>query len=759
MKSTFTYTTIPGFTQYYGASQDGRLRTTGELTEAQARSAAEKDPKVAYFCQTDTSTYEFYAATDFWLGTNPAHTTTVVSELADTSDPDTRAEVLQAIRSRLWLDDAHQSLDTRGHTRQAPMTVTVGIVFCDFEDAVGSSADLAGLKAKLVGPQVSFGVPGAGGSTTTVQDTALNAFVRRESHGRVVLDVQAVGSWVRVGSKAAFKSGDAFDFKGLLAAADRAATIPSAWDVLVFAFPETSGVSFTSQYFGARYVEVPADPAIGTGKLSRLVFMAPETYGASATDGNGAPANVTHRTTEHELMHALGLPDQYSGELNRSFGWSIMSDCRTGWHLTGIEKLALGWNDIEDYWVLRRGLLPIDALVAQAQDAGKKGIVVMPDAKGNRPEVYALERPQAIGRGEQAKAAVEAEQATDPGLLVLMVRRDGAQGRMVPFVAKRPTDPKERDARGGASRAAFQDGVDFSTNGVSSRCTPGYPASDGTKIRRVVGVDSSWEPSQHARTLRESEMIWKNTVSSFELSASGVLTMDGGPAIPLTDQSRTVEAALQSRAPIRDQDYGFRLTVSDDDVLELWLGGADGGTPLRSFAKPVLDKRYAPGTPALTIESHGSKVRDRTVAVYRRNGTQETKLYDVFRRATCVPGDELAWARVPDAKKPVGAVPARPLRAVFEADGNLAVRKVDGASFVTGTYQQHGSQYFGAVDVDEAGTLRLLDAFGASVKAIAATATGVAPFALVLRAGSVASGGAVVVQDSRAQIVNTLLSW
>lgn len=98
--------------------------------------------------------------------------------------------------------------------------------------------------------------------------------------------------------------------------------------------------------------------------------------------------------------------------------------------------------------------------------------MVLPDTKGMRPEIYVLERPQATGRGEQTRATVEKEQALDPGLLVMMVRPDGKEGRMVPFVATRPTDAAEAEARGGASRAAFTAGTDFATNGIHSRSTP-----------------------------------------------------------------------------------------------------------------------------------------------------------------------------------------------------------------------------------------------------------------------------------------------
>lgn len=735
MKSTFVFTEIPNVSQYYGASQSGRIETRTNLTADLARDFAKATPKVAYYCQRDTSTYDFFTGVDFWLGRNDGHTTTVVSELADTSDEATKKEVLKQIRDRLWLDGA---LDTRGHSRNAQRTVTVGVLFCDFEDARGKPEDLKDLQTKLLGSSVAAGSP-------------VYACIERESNGRVKLDVRFT-NWITLSKRADFlvtnppQGGNLHDITAILTAANAASPIPPEWEILVFAFPAASGVDVGSRYVGVRKITPRSG---GTSREVRVACMDPKVYQEKSVDVKGASVNTTHKTTTHEILHALGLPDLYHTDANRSFGWSIMSDCRTAWHLTEIEKLALGWNDIEDYWVLRRGLLPVDDILTRAQDAGKKGVIVLPASNGLRPEIYAFERPQAIGRSETTKLAVEAEQKADPGLLVLMIRADDNLGRMVPFVAGRPTDPSEREARGGASRAALQSGGEFWSQGLSSRSTPGYPTSTGVRIRRVVGVDAAWEPPQQARTLREGQRI-KNEVGTFELNTSGVPTIDGGPAIPLISQGRTYEESIDPK--VREQDYGFRLDISNDNVVGLWLAGSEATTsPRRTFAAPANSRTGTTGEPVFTIESGGSSPRSKTVAVSRRNGSQITKLYDVLRRATYVRGDSIIESPL--------------LKVAFEKDGNLAVRRTDKPStnhqdFVTGTWQQHGEKFFDAIDIDGAGTIRMLDSFGTVLKTILAATTEVsAPCELVIQTGSTGASGSVVVQDAKARTVNTLLTW
>lgn len=732
MKTRFEFTTIPGMTHYQEASREGLLRYGRDMTPEAARAAAQKDPAVAYYCQTDSSTFAFYTGRDFWLGSNADHSTTVVSELYDTSDADTKSTITASVRASLWID----GFDTRKGTAQQPSVVHLGIVVVGFSDLpAGDAAQVASMTTGLLGPPVPI--------DTGVESTVA-AFVRRESHGRVTLEVDGTTRTVtlarphtdfqRVDDPTTVMDETRFDTAALLAAVDAVFEFPDTWDVVLFAFPPVvsppaggstppgtrNTLSFVSNCQGARTVD-------GAQTLQALL-MAPADHG----DPYG-----THTITVHEVMHALGLPDLYSNESYRSFGWSIMSDRKAGEHITGFEKLALGWDDLDDYWVLKRGLLPVDDMVSQAQAAGKKGVLVLPDPKALRVEFYAIERPQPIGIETGARASRAAAQSADPGLLVLMVRPDRAEGRMVPFVAARPTVPGDADRYGGASAAAYGAGADFRTNGIQGRATPGYLTDAGRKIWRVIGVDATFEPPHRASTLRENEMVWKNSVGTFELTTSGVLYLAGGPAIPLT-------APLQSRASVRGKDYGFCASLDEAAAFSVVaaLDGRSGGDRVQ-FPRPAGVPAPATGTYELVVENNGSTFKGAALAVYRKGSGTGTKLYDLFRRASYVRGDTIVSA---------------PLAVRLEPDGNLVVRTTAG-TFVAGTYQQHGNQYLSAVDIDGSGVLRLLDEYGAARTTIPATGRGTGPFTLALTDGATSVAGAVVVRDRAKAVVNTLLSW
>lgn len=90
-------------------------------------------------------------------------------------------------------------------------------------------------------------------------------------------------------------------------------------------------------------------------------------------------------TLVHELGHSLGLGDLYENEFNRSFGWSIMADKRTGWHLLGFEKLCLGWLELDEYHFLKRGLLDARLYEQTADKTKKKGIIYLDDNEAVAP--------------------------------------------------------------------------------------------------------------------------------------------------------------------------------------------------------------------------------------------------------------------------------------------------------------------------------------------------------------------------------------
>jgi M6 family metalloprotease-like protein len=167
-------------------------------------------------------------------------------------------------------------------------------------------------------------------------------WIRRESGGKAVLNIQPVRKWFRLPrASREYQLPEANAVKHRMFILDAVnATAPEKIDFL--------------KYDIVYIVAARAPGALGTGTLN-----APPGYGVKLRDGElrqvitfgndirGPQRHVAAWTLAHETEHLFGLPDLYEygiADLERSAGeWSIMSGRFHASHLTAWEMAKLGW--------------------------------------------------------------------------------------------------------------------------------------------------------------------------------------------------------------------------------------------------------------------------------------------------------------------------------------------------------------------------------------------------------------------------------
>ncbi|KAA3659175.1 MAG: hypothetical protein DWQ10_09380 [Calditrichaeota bacterium] len=519
-------------------------------------------------------------------------------------------------------------------TKENPKEITAGFIFCDYPDLQGED-NIDSLKAELLGPKDDNG------------RSELEAFIHRESNGTVKLNIEVYGEtvdevvkpkWVRLPN-------DHTDYiknsTKIAADADTEINFPDDWDIAMFAFPElksttsesTDGSSATDEQ-GEKYSLIRSrcrngqivDAAENQGKGQKINFTFLD---ASIYHETVGPDNTPHAhyVTIHELMHAFGLPDLYFSpswsKLARSYGWSIMSAAGAARHITGYEKLFLGWDSLDDYIFLKNGSVATE-LVAQGKE-GKKGIVVLPDKDAGRDVVYFIEAAQEVGAGKQNMKTFNDNHPNGIGLLVMMVHLNRHNGCIVPFVYERPADIfAERDKFQGASKAPFVTGSSFSSNGISAHSI----SVSKDSIKCVIDVDGTYRPPKQATQLRENEKI-ANGKHEFQLTMIGELKINNTACQNLATQSKD--------ASLANADFGFCAYV--DNKGNFHLAKAVNN---QASAQDIL-KSWGPSDVELTEcqegESYFFKLDlvdgNPQVAIYKKGKTgEEARQYSLFKKSS-----------------------------------------------------------------------------------------------------------------------------
>lgn len=457
-------------------------------------------------------------------------------------------------------------------------------------------------------------------STLVGANNELVNFVNTESGGKVNLNLVKHASWINLEQNHTVYTDNA---ARLISDLDAKFEFPDDWDIVFIAFPNQFHNSPNQNAFinedasdgrVFHYSHCSNGVTVDTTQRINRIFMDPSVY------KDARPEYVTI----HELMHALGLPDLYNALTNRSYGWSLMSDCRTGWHITGFEKLALGWESLDDYIVLKRGLLKADLFLQGA--TGKKGVIVLPEDNGTNTDTYFMEIGQPVGRSVANKNSFD-----NYGLLTMIAKPSSGQGCINPFVSDRPDATTKRNY-GGASKAPFVNTRKLKTNGIRAYSISAYDQTN-KKISCVVGVDASFSISDNATQLRENEKIeLAGNNGTFSLDITGFLFLNG--SIPVYNNGTAM--GLHN---VKNKGYGYCAYV--DSQGSFHLAASANSTPLetdiiKSFGPPA-GTTLSTGKYFFKVENTGSR---KSVAIYQEasTGGAPVKKYELFTEYVTVGG-------------------------------------------------------------------------------------------------------------------------
>lgn len=559
MKTKFIYSEFPNLMQWGDGPWDGHLFTKN-LSLTDAKKLAESNNEVTFFSQTTgmvvlssgKNRKQFFPKDnaffkgDFVFGTAPGLANSyAIAEAYDTSDEATRLELLGKI-SKIKIGSG---VKTDGGTKANPVKITAGFVFCDFPDVQGASIDndfitLIGANNELV--------------NFIKNESKETAELTLERFDKVGKD-QTPGTWVRLPSNYSNYENDTAKLKNDI---DTKIEFPDNWDVVFFAFPNKlsgdPGTFFKASSQDANRAMVISQCSNGstvdTNQKVNVIYLDPMVY----------RENRPEAITVHEMGHALGLPDLYNAALNRSYGWSLMSDTRNGWHLTGFEKLVLGWESMDNYIFLKRGIIQT-AIKAQSQSNGVKGIIILPD-DNESDDCYFMEVAQVIGGNVDAR-----NNWANEGLLVMVAQLNSNQGCISPFVNKYVRG-------GGASQAPFLADSRLNTNGIFSHSITGYDRSKN-ELTCIIGIDR--KNSDRAVKLRENESLVLDK-TKFTLDISGKLKFNNHPCFVNGNYA-------QKAADLKDKDYGFCAYVDNKGVFHLATSVDDKPAPamiIKTFPVP-----------------------------------------------------------------------------------------------------------------------------------------------------------------------------
>lgn len=297
-------------------------------------------------------------------------------------------------------------------TPSAPDVTRIGVLVPEFQDVTAGGTTPANHWAKM-------------------QPERISAWLTAESNGRFAHHFDVFPQIVSLPMKRAdIGPGDE---KALLTAIDAVLDLPDAWQIVIVCMPDVAGLR-----------------GVATSQCGPFTYDTKE-YRPTAYVDAAAYDEQDGRTWSvalHELLHTLCLPDLYQSPPGRSYGWSMMCDCRSAWHLLGWERLLLGWDAVEDWVFVKSGLADVD--IVQAGAAGKKGVVILdPRATAARTgSATFVEWSRPTGRTEAQR---DAASRPPDGLLTYRV----TWGSRPPITLYPAQTDDPRAYYGGASHAPF----------------------------------------------------------------------------------------------------------------------------------------------------------------------------------------------------------------------------------------------------------------------------------------------------------------
>lgn len=376
---------------------------------------------------------------------------------AATSDPEVAAEVMSKL-GELKLTPSADSAPAAGTTTK------IGVVVVDFSDARAVDPSK---------PQDHW---------NQLKPETVTQWFNTESQNRFSHSFDVHSSVVSLPQPVAAYKGNR---NKIADDVDKLLEIPDDWDIVMLCLPNVAaaGGTVVSSRMTCTFDEDPSDLTTTPGERRPTVFIDQQVYGEAEDRG--------WATVVHELVHALGLRDLYVSSPARSFGWSMMSDCRTARHLMSWEKLTLGWENTDDYFFIKGGVQ--EATIFQAGAQGKKGVFALDPMMGGG--VFVMEWSRPTGK---TTASVTADSTTrSTGLLAYRVGwKDQPSVTLYPW----KTGAKS-DTYGGAPLAPCPPSAavaEFGRNGLrGSLVRAEGTGADQTLVVRA-GKKPTFEPANHA---------------------------------------------------------------------------------------------------------------------------------------------------------------------------------------------------------------------------------------------------------------------
>ncbi len=561
LKTTFVFTKIPN-SVHANRSTLEQSAITPANSLAEAMQTARNKAAITSFCwvhggiqgdglQMNEATF-FEGETLALTSAEGAVDTYAVAELYDTADIATQEAIVSALRNSFLTTPF---VDTATGSTDAPTRVVGGIVLCEFQDIKGGGAQ------QLIDDLI--------GSNSGEAQSKLQQFIANASQGRVQLDIDVYSGsdesprWLTLRGNYHLYAND---WNKVAREVDARIVLPSNWDFAIFVFPARTA---TAEQLASNWCK--------TGDLADIA--------ATDLDGRELPYVIVDPAGSpnpvgvmiHEVMHAFGLPDLYSREVNRSHDHSIMSAIGGEKRLTLFEKLLLGWCDVTDVVFLKRGIYPIEVDGENGQ-----GIVILPDYDAGREDIYFMERDQ-------------------EGDIRLFMAHPDRQYSVI--------SPVDVSAQ-------------FKTNGVFGSIQSMVDDAGG-KIGRIIGVNPTYRPSNTATSLRENERLVAGR-HHFRLTPIGTLNFNDAPF--LTVGGDLVSAAVEEWN-VHGAGYGFCAFVDDRGVFNLARGTQPASEAVLKQIKPA-GKPLDRGEYYLQLEERSGG--GAAVAIYRRQSTGDAFVYDLF---------------------------------------------------------------------------------------------------------------------------------
>lgn len=563
------FSKIPNMAQYDLAdwSQIIKHAHSGDLQNLEAaQSEARQNENASFFFYMRDGMYlrknGYFASGDNvffsgipWLGSAPMSDTYFVAEAYDTNDEQTRQWLKTKIDSiKIGQSAASVTLNT---------PLTGGFIFIDFVDEQGKKPINESFERLISyteadGKTKKTAADWLQAESKTSQNDKPRFNITFELHSK-----NATGSYIRMKNSWSTYKDNLEQIQTDLKSDN--ISIPPEWDIIYVVLPEGASKKnlFTSQEQDCNW----------SGRNNLEIIYLDSSVFDETNDRDWA-------VVAHETLHALGLPDLYFN--NRSFGWSMMSDCRVAWHLLGWEKLLLGWVDVDDYLWLKRGLVDKQIYGMFANKGNNKGIVLLDDTNNF---AYVIEMAQPKGR-----KISDRDTWNQNALLLYRVEFRNRSGQIVPLVHEWSTD----DNAGGAPLAPYPAppiaaATQHLHNNVFLQLMEKGSNAQNTWIRAYVAQLADWKPSESADGLVCDEFIQSKS-GKYRLT----LTVDGQLEFQIKKDSSYIPIWGAVADNQLDKGYGFFCEVGRDGNVVIYQGTGPNnkGEQLWSMGKSLAQNHY-----------------------------------------------------------------------------------------------------------------------------------------------------------------------